>query len=89
MNSSNSDLVLFRVCIRISTNLNSLGEKFDSKLTFDDHVRGIVSFVYQRIGILSLVKRVFVDTYVFLRCYYAFVHAPKPGVLFSCAGITC
>ena len=36
-------------------------------------VRGIVSRVYQRIGILRLVKRVFVGTPVLLRCYYAFV----------------
>ena len=36
-------------------------------------VRGIVSRVSQRIGILRLVKCVFVDTSVLLRCYYAFV----------------
>ena len=34
---------------------------------------GIVSRVSQRIGILRLVKRVFVDTSVLLRCYNAFV----------------
>ena len=34
---------------------------------------GIVSRVSQRIGILRLVKRIFVDTSVLLRCYYAFV----------------
>ena len=47
--------------------------KFDSKLSFEDHVRDIVSRVSQRIGILKLVKRVFMDTSVLLRCYYAFV----------------
>ena len=47
--------------------------KFESRPTFEDHVLGIVSRVYQRIGILRLVKRVFVDTSVLLRCYYAFV----------------
>ena len=36
-------------------------------------MRGIVSRVSQRIGILSLVKSVFVDTSVLLLCYYAFV----------------
>ena len=36
-------------------------------------MRGIVSRVSQRIGILMLVKRVFVDTSVLLGCYYAFV----------------
>ena len=49
--------------------------KFDIKLTFEDHVRGIVSRVSQRIGILRLVKRIFVDTSVLLRCYFAFVLA--------------
>ena len=47
--------------------------KFDSRLTFEDHVHCIVSCVSQRIGILRLVKLVFVDTSVLLRCYYAFV----------------
>ena len=46
--------------------------KFDSKLTFDD-VRGIVSRVSQRIFILRLVKRIFVDTSVLLRFCFAFV----------------
>ena len=46
-------LVLSWVSIRASPNLDILGVKFDSKLTFEDHVRGIVSLVCQRIGILT------------------------------------
>ena len=61
------------VSIRASPNLDILGVKFDSKLTFEDHVRGIVSRVSQRSGILRFVKRIFVDTSVLLRCYFAFV----------------
>ena len=58
----------------VACNLATLGANFDSRLTFEDHVRGIViSRDSQRIGILRLVKRVFVDTSVLLRCYYAFV----------------
>ena len=34
---------------------------------------GIFSRISQRIGILRLVKRIFVDTSVLIRCYYAFV----------------
>ena len=41
--------------------------------TVEDQVRGIVSCVSQRIGIFWLVKSVFIDTSVLLRCYYAFV----------------
>ena len=33
----------------------------------------VLSLVSQRIGILRLVNRMFMDTSVFLRCYYAFV----------------
>ena len=47
--------------------------KFDSRLTFEDHVRGIVSRVSKRISILRFMKRVVVDTSMLLRCYYAFV----------------
>ena len=36
-------------------------------------MRGIVSSVDQRIAILRLVKRIFVDTSVLLRCSFAFV----------------
>ena len=46
--------------------------KFDSKLKFEEHRHGIVSCVSQRIGILRLVKRIFVETSVLLRCYCAF-----------------
>ena len=64
MNPPHGDLVLSRVSIRASPNLAILGVKFDRKLTFVDHVSGIVSRVSQRIGILRLVKRLFVDTCV-------------------------
>ena len=67
------DLVLSGVSIRASPNLDILGVKFDSKPTFEDHVRGIVSCVSQRIGILRLVKLIFVDTSLLLRGYFAFV----------------
>ena len=53
--------------------LDILGVKFDSRFTFEDHVRGILSRVSQRIGIFRLLKRAFVDLSVLLRCYYAFV----------------
>ena len=73
MNQHHGDLVLSGVSICVSPNLEILGVKFDSRLTFEDHMRGIVFRVSQRIGILRLVKRVFVDSSVLLRCNYAFV----------------
>ena len=51
------NLDLSEVSIRASPNLDILGVKFDSKVTFEEHVRGIVFRVTQRIGILRLVKR--------------------------------
>ena len=82
------NLVLSGVSIRASPNLDILGVKFDSKLTLEDHVRGIISRVSQRIDILRLVKRTFVDTSVLLRCYFSFVlpilENCSPGVGVSC-----
>ena len=73
VNPAHGDLVLSGVSICASHNNDILGVKFDSRLTFNDHVRGVVSRVSQRIGVLRLVKHVYVDTSVLLRCYYAFV----------------
>ena len=67
------DLVLSVVSIRAIPYLDILGVKFDSKLTFEDHLPGIVSRVSQRIGLLRLVKCIFVDTSVLLRCYSEFI----------------
>ena len=60
------DLVWSGVSICASPNLDILGMKLDSRLTFEDHVRGIVFCVTQIIGILLLVKRVFGDLCVAL-----------------------
>ena len=67
------DLDLSLVSIRANPKLDILGLKFDSKLTFEDDARGIISLVSRRIGILRSVKRIFVDTSVLLCCYFAFV----------------
>ena len=72
VNIPHGDFILSSVSIFDITNLDILGVKFASGLTFEDHVRGIVTRVSQRIGILRSVKRVFVDTSMLLRCYHAF-----------------
>ena len=51
VNPPHGALVLSGVSICASPNLNILDVKFDSRLTFEDHVRGIVSHASQRIGI--------------------------------------
>ena len=73
-NPPHGDLVLSGVLICASPNLNILGVKFDTGSPSKAiHVRDIVSRVPQRIGILWLAKRVFVDTSMLLRCYNALV----------------
>ena len=70
---NHGNLVLSGVSICTRPNLNIHGMKFDNRLTFKDHLRGIVSLGSQRIGILRFMKHVFVDTSMLFRCYYAFV----------------
>ena len=41
VNPPHGDLVLYGVSICASPNIDILGVKFDSRLTFADHVRGI------------------------------------------------
>ena len=67
------DLGLAIVPILSSPSLDILGVRFDCKLTFESHVRGVVSRVSQRIGILRMVNGVHANTSVLLRCYYAFI----------------
>ena len=77
MSPPHGDFVLPGVSIRASPNLDILGIKFDSELTVEDHVRGIVSGVSQRIVILRLVKHIFVDISVLLRYLFS-ICFPNP-----------
>ena len=70
VNPTHVDLVLSGDYIRASPNLDILGIKFDTTLTFEDQVCGIVSCFSQWIGIWRLEKRIFVDTSVLLHFYY-------------------
>ena len=67
------NLVLSAVSFRASSNTDIHSVKLDTKLTYEDHVLGIAFRVSERICILRLVKRIFVDTSVLLRCYSVFV----------------
>ena len=90
MSPPHGDLVLSGVLSElVDPNLDILGVKFVRKLTFDDHVRGIVFRVSQRICVLRLGKRIFVDTSVLLRYYFAFVLTILDRVLFSGVVVSC
>ena len=73
MNPPHGHLILSDVSIHARPNLDIVGVKFYSKLTFRDHVCGIVSLVFQGIGILRAAKCVFVHPSVLLCYYYAFI----------------
>ena len=73
VNPPHGDLVSSGVSICASPNLDILGMKFDSRLTYKDNMHGIVSRASQNIDIFRLVKSVFLHISVLLRCYYAFV----------------
>ena len=73
VNIPHGDLVLSGVSICASPNLDILGVKFERRLIFEDRVRGVVSRVSQRIGILRLVKCAFVYIFLLHSCCYAFV----------------
>ena len=87
MSPFHGDLVLSGVSIRASPNLDILGVKFINKLIFEYHMRGIVSSVSQRIGILRLVKcicgHLCVTSMLFCIC------SPNPWLLFSGVGVSC
>ena len=70
----------------VPTLTDILGVKFDSRLTFEDHMHVIVSPVSQRIAILRLVKRVFVDTSVLLRCYLH-LFSKSLSIVLRCGGL--
>ena len=63
-NSLHSDLVLYGVPVLTNPNLDILGVRFAWKLTFEAYMRGAVSRVSPRIGILRMVHGVFADTIV-------------------------
>ena len=73
VNPPYGDLVMSGISIQANNNFDILGVKFDSKLTFEDHGRGIVSCVSRRFDMLRLIKLIFVDTSMLFRCYFAFV----------------
>lgn len=53
--------------------LRILGVDFDSKLTFEEHIRGMVSSIARKIGLLRLSRRVFDSVDVVRRCFFAYL----------------
>ena len=73
VNSLRGDLVLSGVSIHDISNLDILGVKFDSKLTFEVHVCSIVFSCLSENWYFGVKEACLVDTSVLLHCYHAFV----------------
>ena len=87
MSSPHGDLVLFWGFYPSKFLPRQPWREVDSKLTFKDHVRGIVSSVSQRIDILRLVKRIFVDgRHLCVTSLLFCICSPNSWVLFSSVG---
>ena len=65
---------------KVSVELDILGVTFDSRLTFDNHLRSVSRAASQRLGILRKSWRVFHDRLLLERCFRCFV-LPFFGVL--------
>ena len=68
-----SDLVLDGSVLSVSDSLDILGVKFDSKLTFEPHVRDVVSSVSRSLGIMRRANRIFNNSVVLKRCFMSYV----------------
>ena len=71
--------------LKESDDLDILGVTFDSKLTFEKHLRSVSRAAYQRLGILRKSWRVFHDGLLIGRCFWGFVLP----VLEYCSAVWC
>ena len=71
--------------LKESDDLDILGVTFDSKLTFEKHIRSVSRAASQRLGILRKSWRVFHDKLLIGRCFWAFVLP----VLEYCSAVWC
>ena len=72
-NPIHPDLSLGEVLIENVEHFKLLGVIFDSKLTFELHLREITSIVSQKIGIIRKCWQVYSDNSLILKCFYSFL----------------
>ena len=73
MFSPHSDLLVGSTSLNSCEFFKILGVMFDSKFTFEKHIRSISSSVAQKIGLLRKSYRIFGDHDVLLRCFNSFI----------------
>ena len=79
---NHSDLFINNVVLTTCGAFKILGVLFDSKFTFEQHVRSISSSVAQKIGLLRKSYKIFGDPSVLRKCFNS--HFAVLRVLFSC-----
>ena len=85
MHPQSPPLTIGRTVLKESDDFVILGVTFDSKMTFEKHVRSVSSAASQRLGILRKSWRVFHDRALLGRCFRGFVLP----VLEYCSAIRC
>ena len=85
MQPQSPPLTIDGTVLKESDDLDILGVKFDSKLTFEKHLRSVSRAASQRLGILRKSWPVFHDKLLIGRCFWGFVLP----VLEYCSAVRC
>ena len=85
MHPQSPPLTIDGTVLKESDDLAILGVTFDSKLTFEKHLRSVSRAASQRLGILRKSWRVFQDRLLIGRCFWGFVLP----VLEYCSAVWC
>ena len=85
MHPQSPPLAIDGTVLKESDDLDILGVTFDSKLTFEKHLRSVSKSASQRLGILRKSWRVFHDRFIIGRCFWGFVLP----VLEYCSAVWC
>ena len=68
-----SELTLFDIALKETSELAILGVTFDPKLTFERHVRSVASSASQRISLMRKVRNIFDSAEVMQHCFRSFM----------------
>ena len=85
MNPQSPTLTIGGTVLKVSDVLDILGVTFDSKMTFEKHLRSVSRAASERLGILKKSWRVFHDRSLLGRCFRGFVLP----VLEYCSAVWC
>ena len=84
MHPQSPPLTIGKSILKESDDLVILGVTFDSKLTFEMHLRMVSRAAFQRLGFSRKSWRVFYDRSLLERCYWGFVLPVFPAGVLSC-----